>query len=102
MIEGEFVDNNGKYYEKFLMKNDKQNRLVEVFAGTSIQAAMVKSLLDAVGIKTYLKDEFMGTLNPWHAAPGGYAAVKVMVFENRVEQAMKIVQEYENNLQIDK
>lgn len=47
---------------KKLMKTDKENNPVEVFAGTAVQATMVKSLLENAEIEAYLKDEFTGVL----------------------------------------
>jgi hypothetical protein len=84
------------------MKTDKEMNPVEVFAGTVLQAAMVKSLLENADIEAFLKDEFMGTLNPWYAAPGGAGAVKVLVAAMHCKRAEKVVEEYENNLKNEK
>jgi len=70
---------------------------VEVFAGTAVQATMVKSLLENAEIEAYLKDEFTGVLYPWHTSPGGVGAVKVYVSSNDRESAMEVVSEYERN-----
>jgi hypothetical protein len=83
------------------MKNDKEMRPIEVFAGTVMQASMVKSLLENAEIEAFLKDEYMGTFNPWHAAPGGVGAVKVFVAYPDYEKAKIIVSEYEDNLKKD-
>ena len=40
------------------MKTDKEIYPVEVFAGTAVQANLVKSLLENAEIEAYLKDEF--------------------------------------------
>jgi hypothetical protein len=80
------------------MKNDKETRPVEVFAGTAPQATMVKSLLENAEINAYLKDEFTGTLYPWHTTPGGVGAVKVFVSNEDSEKAGIVVREYEKNL----
>ena len=39
------------------MKKDKKNDLVEIFAGSSIDAEIVSSLLKNSKIETFLKDE---------------------------------------------
>ena len=83
------------------MKNDEEMRPIEVFAGTVMQASMVKSLLENAEIEAFLKDEYMGTFNPWHAAPGGVGAVKVFVASPDYEKAKIIVNEYEDNLKED-
>jgi hypothetical protein len=77
------------------MKSDKEINPIEIFAGSAMQANLVKSLLENSEIKAFLKDEYMGTLNPWHAAPGGVEAVKVFVSNLDYEKAKIVVQEYE-------
>ncbi len=72
--------------------------LVEVFDGTALQAAMVKSLLENAQIRAFLKDEIMGTLNPWWTSPGGAGAVCVLVAAEDYEEARTVVKEYEDNI----
>ena len=79
------------------MKTDTENNPVEVFAGTAVQATLVKSLLENAEIDAYLKDEFTGTLYPWHTTPGGVGAVKVFVSSLDHEKARIVVDEYESN-----
>lgn len=80
------------------MKTGKGVEPVEVFAGTAVQASIVKSLLENAEINAYLKDEFTGVLYPWHTSPGGVGAVKVFVSSRDQEKALMVVDEYENNL----
>jgi Putative prokaryotic signal transducing protein len=80
------------------MKTDKGVEPVEVFAGTAVQATLVKSLLENAEIDAYLKDEFTGVLYPWHSSPGGVGAVKVLVSSVDQVKARIVVDEYENNL----
>ena len=75
-----------------------QSTLVEVFSGTTWQAGMVKSLLEDSEIDAFLKDEILGTLNPWWAAPGGAGAVKVFVSNIDYQKAKSIIEDYEKNL----
>jgi hypothetical protein len=77
------------------MKTDKESIPVEIFAGTAWQAGMVKSLLENAGIYAFLKDELIGTLNPWCAEPGGAGAVKVFVSELDYDQGLAIAEEYQ-------
>lgn len=81
------------------MNTDNKIELVEIFAGSIWQSGMVKNLLENAGIKAFLKDEIMGVMNPWVAAPGGANPVKVFVSKNEINQAKQIVDEYENKLQ---
>ncbi len=83
------------------MKTDKDIKPIEAFAGTAVQATLVKSLLENAEIEAYLKDEFSGTLYPWHTTPGGVGAVKVFVSSVDHEKARIVVEEYESNLKKD-
>ena len=80
------------------MKTENGREPVEVFAGTAVQATLVKSLLENAEIKAYLKDEFTGVIAPWHTTPGGVGATRVFVSGVDLEKAMMVVEEYENNL----
>ena len=84
------------------MKTDKEINPVEVFAGTTVQASILKSLLENAEIEAYLKDEFTGVLYPWHTTPGGVGAVKVFVSSVDYEKARIVVEEYESNLKNNK
>jgi hypothetical protein len=80
------------------MKTDKGIELVEIFAGTTWQAGMVKSLLENAEIEAFLKDVIIGTLNPWWTDPGGAGPIKVLVSSSDYDKAKMIVDEYEKNL----
>ncbi len=71
---------------------------VVVFAGTIMQAEMLKSLLEDTEIEAFLKDEAMGTIAPWYASSGGIASVKVVVSKDDYEKAMLVVAEFEKNI----
>ena len=80
------------------MKTEKGIEPIEVFAGTAVQANMVKSLLENAEIEAYMKDEFAGVLYPWHSSAGGVGAVKVFVSSVDQVNAKIVVDEYESNL----
>ena len=80
------------------MKNHKYSETVEIFAGTSWQAEMVKSLLESAEIKAYLKDDILGTISPWWVSGGGGFAVKVVISVLDIDKAKPIVDEYQKNL----
>lgn len=71
---------------------------IEVFAGTIMQAQMLKSLLIDSEIEAFLKDEVIGSMAPWYTGPGGFASVKVVVSKNDYEKAKLIVAEFEKNI----
>ncbi|MBE9467917.1 MAG: DUF2007 domain-containing protein [Bacteroidetes bacterium] len=79
------------------MKKDKKNDLIEIFAGSLIDAEMVNSLLKNSKIDTFLKDEYVGTIAPWQVSAGGSGAVKIIINSNDYETAKLIVEEYERN-----
>ena len=80
------------------MKSHKGIYPVGVFAGTAVQANLVKSLLENAEIEAYLKDEFTGVLTPWHNSPGGVGAVRVFVSSVDLEKARLVVDEFERNV----
>jgi len=67
---------------------------VEVFAGTTWEAGLVKSLLENAEITAFLKDEIRGTMAPWNVSPGGVNAVKVVVADTNYENAMIVVNDF--------
>lgn len=83
------------------MKKENEIEPFEIFAGTAVQANLVKSLLENAEINAYLKDEFTGVLYPWHTSPGGVGAVKVLVSSADQEKARMVVDEYLSNLEKD-
>ena len=76
----------------------KEFDLVQIFAGTTVQAEMVKSLLLDAEIKAFIKDGHMGTMFPFHTAPGAAGSVKVVVSNIDYERAKLIVDDYYKNI----
>lgn len=72
--------------------------LVQVFAGNAMQAEMVKTILMDREIEAFIKDSHMGTMFPFHTAPGAAGSVKVIVPEYSYEKALEIVNEYYENI----
>jgi hypothetical protein len=71
---------------------------VIVFAGNAADTAMLYSLLEAEEIPVRIGDEVMGTLAPYLIEGGQGAAVKVMVPEDRVDDAEEVVGEFVDDL----
>ena len=80
------------------MKTQDLNRPIVVFSGTTWQSEMVMSLLANADIEAFLKDEIIGTLAPWWAAPGGAGSVSVEVSAKDFDKARLVVNDYEKNL----
>jgi hypothetical protein len=73
------------------------SKQIEVFAGNIIEAGMVCSLLESSDIHAFLKDEIMGTMNPWFVSAGGVGAVKVLVSSIDFEKARFVVDTYRDS-----
>lgn len=84
------------------MNKSNEIQPVMVFAGTNWEAGVVKSLLENAEIEAFLKDDLMGTINPWVTEAGGAGAVKVFISSVDIEKAIPIVKEFEKNLKEDK
>ncbi len=65
---------------------------VEVFVGNSIEASMVKAMLEYEGIDAFVQDELVGINFPHYSSPGGAGGVKVAVPENSAEQARQLIE----------
>jgi hypothetical protein len=63
---------------------------IVVFAGSAIEAEVMKGSLEAAGLDTFLKDELIGSIAPWTLA-GAQGAVKVMVKPADAEEARAII-----------
>ncbi len=84
------------------MDTNNNIKPVEVFSGTQWEATMVKSLLENEQIKSFVKDEIMGTLNPFYTSPGGFIQVKVMVSGNDFDKSILVIKEYKKNAEEEK
>lgn len=67
---------------------------VIVYEGGSADTGLLRNLLEAAGIPVQLGDEVMGTMAPYVITGGTLAAIKVLVPEDRVEEAQPIVAEF--------
>ena len=67
---------------------------VIVYTGGMADTALLRDLLVAAGIEAQLGDEVMGTMAPYILSGGTTAAIKVVVPEERVEEARGIVAEF--------
>ena len=84
------------------METKDDIRPVQVFAGKQWETTMVKSLLEYEGIEVFLKNEIMGTLNPWHTSAGGVNPVTVMLSSQDLKKALPIVKDFQKNVREEK
>jgi len=75
--------------------NDDKNKIIEIFSGTLWEAEMVKSLLGAAEIESFLKNN---VLNSYAFDPTATESVKVMILESDFENAKEIVETYYRNM----
>ena len=72
---------------------DEKQKFVTIASGYTIDVDLIKNILEVNGIKSYLKDEILGTWVPHIASPGGAGAVKIAVAESDVGRAKAILEE---------
>jgi len=72
---------------------------VIIYAGNPVEAEFVRHELENNEIPAFLRDETIGTIAPWHVAPGGAGAVKVAVAQRDMEKARMIIQQFLNGHQ---
>jgi hypothetical protein len=77
------------------MIKDPDNPVI-VYAGNPIEAELVRHELESNDIPAFLRDQNIGTIAPWHVAPGGAGAVKVTVAQRDMDRAMDIIQRFLN------
>ncbi|GET21526.1 hypothetical protein JCM18694_17720 [Prolixibacter denitrificans] len=69
-------------------------KAVEVFAGTSWESGLVKSLLENAEIEVFVQDEIQGNLVPWYTSPGGTSSIRLVVSSENEEKAREVVNQY--------
>lgn len=73
-------------------------KAIEVFAGTSWEAGLVKSLLENAAIEVFVQDEIQGTLAPWYTSAGGTSSIRLVVSSEDEEKAREVVNQYMTNI----
>lgn len=79
------------------MNQDNHSKMIEIFAGSPVEARLVENLLNDANIHTFLKDELMGSIAPWQVAAGGAGSVKVVIDSLDYEQAKQIIEKHNKN-----
>ena len=67
-------------------------KLVVVYAGDTLEAGRIHSLLQGEGLRATLQGSNMGMLEPWAMTAGGVASVQVCVPDTEVEKAQQILE----------
>ena len=76
---------------------EANDKMVIVFAGTTLNAGMIQSLLEEEGIPAFVQNELMGNIAAWQIAPGGAGAVKVLVSSLNETRAIEIINDFSLN-----
>jgi len=76
---------------------EANDKMVIVFADTTLNAGMIQSLLEEEGIPAFVQNELMGNIAPWQIAPGGAGAVKVLVSSLNETRAIEIINDFSLN-----
>jgi len=84
------------------MKANNQTKAIELFAGTHWEAAMLQNLLENAQIESFLMDEAMSSIAPWHTSPGASAPVRVVVSSEDLDKAIEVVKDYEEKIKEEK
>lgn len=79
--------------EKGLSMQQPNDRVI-VFAGSNVEADLVKLHLQEVGIKAQLENENSGTMVPFASASGGAGAVGVSVPIGDEDRAKKLMERH--------
>lgn len=69
--------------------------LIVIHSTDHVEAGLLKGLLENAGIAVWLRDEFIGHIAPWYAAPGGAGAVKIMVRQEDQDRARAVLLDFE-------
>jgi hypothetical protein len=67
---------------------------VVIYSGNIVQADLLRSLLEGIGVRSYLNDEMLGHVLPYVVEPGGAGAVKVVIAREDLHKARAIIQEF--------
>ncbi|TZF85764.1 DUF2007 domain-containing protein (plasmid) [Pedobacter sp. BS3] len=66
----------------------------EIFIGSVWEAEIIQGLLNNAGIDAYVLDESSGTIAPWRVASGGADTVKLVVADDKEQEARQIMSAY--------
>ena len=67
--------------------------MVTIATGNSREADMMRAFLESQGVSVFLRGEFLGSVAPHVAAPGGAGAVQIQVPEGQEEAARRLLRE---------
>ncbi len=74
-----------------------EDKIAEVFSGELWKATMIKTMLDDNCIPAFLNNEYLGSVAPYIVDAGGMPDVKVIVESRQEEEALKLINQFNNS-----
>jgi hypothetical protein len=81
------------------MKNE--DKTAEAFSGELWKATMIKNILEDNNIQAFLNNELLGSVAPYLADGGGMANIKVIVNAAQLDDALKLIDEFNSSEAIE-
>ncbi|MHC2990860.1 hypothetical protein OB13_04405 [Pontibacter sp. HJ8] len=76
------------------MSDQQETNPVEIFAGDFHRAAIIKNMLENNGIYVFVENQHMGSIAPWQVSSGGFNPVRLIISSLNLEQATKLLEEF--------
>lgn len=73
---------------------DQKDDLKLVYSGNLMDTGLVDQILKANNIQTIIKNQYMGSIAPWHVSAGGHDPVDIYVRKEDFENAKELIQDF--------
>ncbi|HKG04808.1 MAG TPA: DUF2007 domain-containing protein [Pedobacter sp.] len=83
------------------MKDQNDVKLVAVFEGEPWQVTMMQNVLVENDIPAFVKNNLMGSIEPWVLTSGGLNPAQLMVSEQQEAAAIQLIEEFNNAGELD-
>lgn len=76
--------------------------MINIFRGNFIDAMNIRNLLESNNIEVFVQNEYMSSIQPWTVTSGGFNPVTLIIKEEELERAGKIIADFQNgNLSLE-
>lgn len=76
--------------------------MINIFRGNFIDAMNIRNLLESNNIEVFVQNEYMSIIQPWTVTSGGFNPVTLIIKEEELERAGKIIADFQNgNLSLE-
>jgi hypothetical protein len=83
------------------MNQDHRTDFTEVFNGDYWQGSLIQQLLSEHEIQSFLRNDLMGSLEPFAVVAGGANPVSIVVSSDEYELASNLIKEYNDAIPED-